>query len=91
MTLTEQIKNKAVELGFDLVGVTDASPIESAHVAALTDWLKTGCAGRMNYMHRNFEKRINPAVLLHNAQSVIVVGINYKPPQTENPPTPTTG
>ena len=91
MTLTEQIKNKAIELGFDLVGITDASPIEPAHVAALTDWLKTGCAGQMNYMHRNFEKRINPAELLQDAQSVIVVGLNYKPPPTENLPTPATG
>ena len=28
-------------------------------------------------MHRNFEKRINPSELLENAQSIIVVGLNY--------------
>ena len=45
----------------------------------LSAWLKAGYAGQMKYMHRNFEKRINPAKLLEDARSVIVVGLNYKP------------
>ena len=36
-----------------------------------------GFAGQMDYMQRNFEKRINPSKLLENAQSVIIVGLNY--------------
>jgi len=81
MSLTEDIKHEAIELGFDLVGITDASPIDAEHVKPLADWLKSGCAGQMSYMQRNFEKRINPAKLLENAQSVIVVGLNYTPPK----------
>jgi epoxyqueuosine reductase len=81
MTLTDNIKRKAVELGFDLVGVTDASPLNAEQTQFLADWLKASYAGQMSYMHRNFEKRINPARLLKNAQSIIVVGLNYKPPQ----------
>ncbi len=81
MTLTDNIKRKAVELGFDLVGVTDASPLNAEQTQFLADWLKAGYAGQMSYMHRNFEKRINPARLLENAQSIIVAGLNYKPPQ----------
>ncbi len=79
MSLTDDIKHKALYLGFDLVGVTDASPISPQHVESLAKWLKAGFAGRMDYMHRNFEKRIDPAKLLPNAQSVIVVVLNYKP------------
>lgn len=81
MTLTDSIKSKALELGFDLVGVTDASPLSTEQAQFLAGWLKAGYAGRMDYMHRNLEKRIDPARLLEDAQSVIVVGLNYKPPQ----------
>ncbi len=87
MTLTDNIKRKALELGFDLVGVTDASPLNAEQAQFLTDWLKAGYAGQMDYMHRNFEKRTSPARLLENAQSIIVVGLNYKPPvQDLKPP-----
>ena len=84
MSLAEQIKQKAIELGFDLVGITDASPIDSHQVEILTNWLKSNFAGQMDYMYRNLKKRINPAELLEGARSVIVVGINYTPPKNSN-------
>ena len=80
MPLTQEIKHKALQLGFDLVGITDASPLTARQVEFFADWLKAGYAGQMTYLHRNLEKRIDPAKLLENAQSVIVVGLNYKPP-----------
>ncbi|MGA2172668.1 MAG: QueG-associated DUF1730 domain-containing protein [Sedimentisphaerales bacterium] len=83
--MTEQIKQKALEIGFDLVGVTDASPIPAEHVNHLVGWLNAGHAGTMSYMHRNLDKRTNPAKLLPGAQSVIVVGLNYKPSQQPTP------
>jgi epoxyqueuosine reductase len=79
MGLAEQIKQKAIELGFDLVGITDALPIPKDQVDRLLGWLDAGYAGRMTWMHKNLEKRTNPAKLLPGAQSVIVVGLNYKP------------
>ena len=92
MSLAQDIKHKAIELGFDLVGITDASPIDAKQVELLADWLKSGCAGQMNYLHRNLEKRINPAKLLENAQSIICVGLNYKPPkQKSSSPAPPAG
>jgi epoxyqueuosine reductase len=87
MTLTDNIKRKALELGFDLVGVTDASPLNAEQMVFLSEWLKAGYAGQMSYMHRNLENRFDPARLLENAQSIIVVGLNYKPPvQDLKPP-----
>ena len=83
MSLTESIKQKALEVGFDLVGITDAGPIESRR---LTDWLEKGYAGQMSYMHRNFDKRIHPANLLPNAKSVICVALNYKPVENKKSP-----
>ncbi len=79
--MTEKIKSKAIELGFDLVGITDAGEIGSEQVEILQSWLESGCAGQMTWMHRNFEKRINPSKLLDNAQSVVIVGLNYNPPE----------
>lgn len=83
MSLAKDIKQRAIELGFDLVGITGVWPIDSQQRDFLAVWLKSGYAGQMNYLHRNFEKRINPANLLENAQSVICVGLNYK----QSPPT----
>lgn len=87
MSLTEDIKQKALELGFDLVGVTDTSPISPEHIESISQWLKAGFAAQMNYMHRNLEKRTNPAELFANAQSVIVVALNYKPVDNSSSPT----
>lgn len=80
MSLAQGIKRKALELGFDLVGITDASPTGADHVERLKAWLESGYAGEMTYMHRNLGKRIDPAKLLEDARSVIVVGLNYKTP-----------
>jgi epoxyqueuosine reductase len=81
MSLSQDIKQKAINLGFDLVGITNASPIETGHIELLSRWLKSGYAGQMNYLHRNFEKRTHPTKLMENAQSVICVGLNYKTPK----------
>ncbi|MHC4694919.1 MAG: epoxyqueuosine reductase, partial [Planctomycetota bacterium] len=80
MSLAEDIKAKALEIGFDLVGITEAEPIEQEQFILFTDWLAFGYAGRMSYMHRNLDKRTNPARLFEDAQSVICVGLNYTPP-----------
>jgi epoxyqueuosine reductase len=75
-----EILRRARKLGFDLAGVTDASPIDAEQAEILAKWLTSGFAGQMDYMHRNLQKRLDPAKLLENAQSVIVVGLNYTPP-----------
>ena len=91
MSLSQEIKRKALELGFDLIGITDASPLNTEQVGMFSDWLKSGYAGQMSYMHSNLEKRTQPAKLLENAQSIICVGLNYKPPkQKPKPPDATT-
>jgi epoxyqueuosine reductase len=82
MGQTEQIKQKALDLGFDLVGITDAAPLHLDYINRLLGWLDAGYAGSMTWMHQNLEKRIDPAKLLPGAQSVICVGLGYKPPDT---------
>lgn len=84
--LTEAIKQKAIELGFDLVGITGPEPIDAGQIEYLKNWLAAGRAAGMGYMHRNFAKRTDPAQLMPGAKSVICVGLNYKPPPAEDPP-----
>ncbi len=91
MEQAQDIKAKAFELGFDLVGIAGAGPIDNKQCKLFTDWLALGYAGRMNYMRENFDKRTNPAKLLENARSVISVGLNYKPPKIQKQPPESTG
>lgn len=81
MSLSQDINLKAIELGFDLVGVTDASPIDAKQAQLFAAWLESGFAGQMDYMRRNLPKRLDPAKLLEQARSIIVVGLNYTPPR----------
>ena len=78
MNLTQNIKQKALELGFDAAGITDAGPLDEKQFRIFSNWLSCGFAGQMDYMHKNLDKRTNPARLLEGAQSVICVGLNYR-------------
>jgi epoxyqueuosine reductase len=86
MSLEQEIKDEALGLGFDAVGITNASALGPAHIGHLEAWLRFGYAGRMEYMHRNFDKRVEPARLRKGAKSVIVVALNYKPQTTDDDP-----
>jgi len=79
MTLESQIKQRALQSGFDAVGITDAASVDSEQAGRISAWLDAGFAAQMRYMHRNLEKRLDPSKLLKNAKSVIVVALNYKP------------
>ena len=45
----------------------------------LKEWLKSGYAGEMRYMHNNLHLRANPKELLPEAKSMIMVLMNYYP------------
>jgi epoxyqueuosine reductase len=76
--LAGAIKRRARELGFDLVGITDARP--SAYRDYLRNWLDDGRAGTMDYLANRFDERTDPGVVLPGARSVICVAINYQVP-----------
>jgi epoxyqueuosine reductase len=91
MSLEQKTKDRALALGFDAAGITDAAPLGPEHVEHFEAWLRAGCAGRMEYMHRNLEKRVDPAQLLDGAQSVVVVVLSCKPYEENiEPASPTT-
>lgn len=76
VSLTDRIKSKALELGFSKVGVTRAVELEQEG-RLLREWLSRNYHGTMEWMARNFEKRISPQEVLPNARSVVSVAMNY--------------
>jgi len=80
MTLTEQIKRQAREIGFDVVGVAAAGRAQSH--ARYVDWLTRGYHGAMEYLARPdaVARRADVRALLPSARSVVVVAINYYSP-----------
>lgn len=76
------IKQEALRLGFMQCGIAKATELtEDAHKLEL--WLKKNYHGKMGYMERNFDLRINPQKLVPGAQSVITLLLNYFPGETQ--------
>ncbi len=76
--MAAEIKRKARELGFDLVGI--ASARSSDYRDYFRKWLEAGQAGSMGYLAGRFAERIDPKTYFPGAASVICVGINYYVP-----------
>lgn len=74
--ISQQIKNKAKELGFFACGITSANDLNSER-EHLQRWIDNGFHAEMNYMERNFEKRISPSKLHEETKTIIVVLQNY--------------
>ena len=77
--LSEQIKAKAVELGFHKVGIVPATPL-SRESERLRTWLEKGYQAEMSWMEREPEKRADPRLVFPEARSVIALALNYYTP-----------
>ncbi len=75
-SLTEKIKNKALILGFDLVGIASVDLTENAK-NYLYDWLEIGHHASMKWMEKRKEERGNILKYYPDAKSVISLGVNY--------------
>ncbi len=89
MSLTEQIKSKALELGFSKVGIARADALNTEAVR-LNEWLNRGFHASMQWMEKNVDKRTDPSRIVPGARSVISVALNYYTPQ-EHSVNPKTG
>ncbi len=74
---SETVKQRAVELGFNLVGITRAVP--SPHLDAYLRWIESQKHGEMGYLAREDRqaRRRDLNVILPGVQSMIVVGLDY--------------
>jgi len=86
--LSKFIKNKALELGFEACGIAKATPIPESEIACFNSWLEKGHHAGMDYMERNSEKRYDPGLLVEGCRSIVVVAMNYKPTQKQDPNVP---
>ena len=75
MNLTERIKTKALDLGFDLIGIAPAE--RAPHAEAYRRWLAQGYQAGMAWLARNPERRKDPRQVVTGAQSVVLVGLSY--------------
>ncbi len=99
VVLTQRIKAYARGLGFDLVGVTDCTPLAS--YSRYEAWLAAGYHAGMAYMarERNRQRRADPHRILPECRSIVVLAVRTyaspplpaalgkrRPPRTEVPP-----
>ncbi|HVT71802.1 MAG TPA: tRNA epoxyqueuosine(34) reductase QueG [Lacunisphaera sp.] len=69
----EDLRGRLQALGFDEVRFASAG----RGGAGLDPWLESGHQADMEWMHRSAAKRLDPALVLPGAQTVIALGINY--------------
>ena len=80
-SFTNKVKTQALNLGFDLVGITSADPPRHGNYYAT--WIENGMSGEMSYLERHINHKQNPDKVLPNIQSLVVVAMNYRCPDSE--------
>ena len=80
---SQLIKTEAKRLGFLSCGISKAGFLEE-EAPRLENWLKNQMQGQMAYMENNFDKRLNPTLLVDDAKSVISLLLNYYPTEIQN-------
>ncbi|MFW6389655.1 MAG: tRNA epoxyqueuosine(34) reductase QueG, partial [Halanaerobiales bacterium] len=68
--LTRKIKNKAKEIGFDLVGITSADPFSKAYQRLKSREIS-------EFMDHDLEKITTPTIHLKEAKSIIALALSY--------------
>ena len=81
------IKSLAYELGFDFVGISKAEKLEEDAIK-LEEWLNKGLHAGMSYMERNFDKRVDPRLLVEGSKSVVSLLYNYHNSYQQDPNSP---
>lgn len=81
------VKEIALDLGFSYCGISKADFL-SDEAKHLDTWLKRGYQGKMDYLERHFDKRLDPRKLVPGAQSVISLLYNYAPKKDETDKSP---
>ncbi len=84
---TNQIKEEAVRLGFDQVGISPSGFLEE-DAERLEQWLREDMHGQMHYMARHFDKRLDTRKLVPGSKSVISLSYNYYTKDLQHPDAP---
>jgi epoxyqueuosine reductase len=72
-----------MRLGFLSCGISKAGFLEK-EAPKLENWLNNNSHGKMSYMENNFDKRLDPTLLVDDAKTVVSLLLNYYPEQFQN-------
>src|SRR5688500_7066021 len=75
--LSAAVRDRAIALGFDMVGIAPVGPSE--HAAYYEAWLAAGNHGEMSYLSRAdaVQRRVRPQDAWPMLRSAVVVALNY--------------
>ena len=74
-SLTQSLKQRAHELGFQLAGIAPA--VTPVGIHRFRDWLDAGYAGEMKYLPNRAEAYEHPSHVLDGARSIMMLAMNY--------------
>lgn len=78
LTLTsENISNLALQVGFDACAVAPVHRLDD-DAEFMDSWIAQGLHGEMDYLERNCDKRYDPALLVPDAQAVVVCLLSFE-------------
>ena len=77
-SLERRLRDKAIELGFDVVAITTAS-LDARVRQDLADYVARGYHGDMAWLAASFARRADPRSLWPEARSAVVLGMSYAP------------
>ena len=75
MLISEAVKAKAAEFGFDLCGIAPAEPFDALN--RLSEWLARGHAADMHWLERSVAKRLDPRQVLPGARAIVSCAVVY--------------
>jgi epoxyqueuosine reductase len=73
--LGDRIRERALQLGFDVVGFAPAE--RAPRAPEFLSWLEQGRHGSMAWLARDPERRADPRRVLPGAKSMIIAGLSY--------------
>jgi epoxyqueuosine reductase len=73
----QYITELATSCGFSAVGCAPAEAVAEWRKEQWRDYLASGRHAEMHYLEQHLEKRLNPALLVEGAKSVVCVALNY--------------
>lgn len=88
MSIESDIREVASQLHIDAIGFAPLSLVDSEEWGNFSEWLEQKHHAEMTYLENYIEQRQDPRLLLEEAQSVIVIAVNYYPPKRQDPDSP---
>lgn len=82
------IRQLLTRAGAFTFGIARAEPVDESMQKQLTEWLHSGSAADMDWMHSHLPIRLDPRLLLPGARSIIVAAFAYLDPPAFQPGMP---